>query len=298
MMSNQGRLFLQAKKRLPTVFAGRIVSYSNGILPSSKAAVRVHHVPTSVAVWTVPSRHFAFTRHSGGGGKGGGGGGEFSLNFVYSPYEMNQEPDEEELMKFKPQKGKIITINQVKKAIAEDYGMETEDMKNLEYDDKGTWKKLTDVSQVMGKRAVPVRVPDMFSNDDDSAFNQDFDGDGDEGDYNEEDYMRDPDEEPHPGMMDDDDDYLGIDVQDTVHRLVATMKKGKYIVSPKSFQLKSPSGEVLSTRDYLLKVADTDEELRNVLVGKIGAMDHIINCIHYPFLWKDEPKSNPQLAEG
>jgi hypothetical protein len=162
----------------------------------------------------------------------------------------------------------------VQKSLEENYGMEGDEVKDLEYFMNGEWKPFKDPAALKGKQGVPIRNPDSY---DDSSYDEPG-GDGDDEEY-------DPSRYDDDGM--DDDDLSGSPLAIQIREIIADLHKNEYIHNAATLQLKSKSGEVMSTKDYILKQSLTDVNLQEALVSKIGCLDHIVQCIHFQFLWNE-----------
>ena len=154
--------------------------------------------------------------------------------------------------------------------------------KELEYYDDGVeeWKPLKDLNALQKfkgmKQALPVRVPSMY----------------DEG-ANEEEY--DPDEEEY-GNDDEEDLYGGGEgtrknkMESNIRELVVILKDTGYVRSDgKQFTLKSTAdNSEISTKEWVLSQVQDDDSLESLLLGNVGALDHIVQCLHYDMVWKNE----------
>jgi hypothetical protein len=229
---------------------------------------------------------------SGGGGGGGGmkkgdGGGGFSVHFVFSQYDLEEASDprnvlDEALDMFRGN----VTMKDMRKSLEDSYGMESGEIDSLEYYMNGEWKPFKDPAQLKGKQGVPIRDPSQF----DDAVD-----DGD--DY---DKLDGPDDDD-----DDDDDYYESPLGMLIREIVAELHLNEYILhddaSTTTLQLKSKkSGEVIATKNYILNRAMNDETLQAMLVSKVGCLDHIVQCIHFPFLWTElaADKKSQEGADG
>ena len=50
---------------------------------------------------------------------------------------------------------------------------------------------------------------------------------------------------------------------------------------------KASTGETISTKEYILKKASEEEELLSLLVDNVGALDHVIQCLHIDYVWNN-----------
>lgn len=272
----------------------RLSTRALGVVARRRASIRLTAAEPRAQFSPFPTTYRSF---ASGNKRGGGGDSKntFSIRVVYSSFEMEERAEPEEILKFKTvnSSGKKITLSNVQRTIGESYGLEPKEARDLEFYANGTWKKLTDPSQQLaGKQAVPVRAPGSFTDEDDEeGYGDDDYGGGGPLSEEDEDYMRNSgfDSSMYESDRDFlDDELMGGKIGHTIKDLVASLKLDKYVCSPNSLQLKNPKGEVISTKDFVLEAADDDPELQRLLVNKVGAMDHIVNAIHYPFLWKEQ----------
>lgn len=216
-----------------------------------------------------------------------GGSGGFSLRLVFSKYDLEDDLDptdsgfEDEIIRMKNN----TTLKELRDNLSESFGLDDDDFKTLEYlDNEQNWQPLTNPSDLNGRQLVPIRNPntydDQLYDDDDQGENYD-DYDGDE----------------HYGGRDngDDDEDLGnAELGFIIREIVEDLYSEKYIHSAKTLQLKSSTGEVIATKDYVLKLANSDESLQAALLTQVGALDHIVQAIHFPFLWTDAAEKRVQ----
>jgi hypothetical protein len=216
---------------------------------------------------------FGLSKGGGDGGEGGmnkggggGGGGGFSVRLVYSQDEV-EEPDPDMKSVDQVNFRANATMKDVRKSLEINNGMESGELENLEYYLDGEWKPLKDPAQLKGEQGVPIRDPSQF--DDDAVYDDDDDDSDDDDD-------------------DEDDDFnYGSPLDLLIREIVDELHKQEYIPDAANCQLKAKSGEVIATKDYILNQALTDETLQEMLVAKVGCLDHIVQCIHFPFLWTE-----------
>jgi hypothetical protein len=148
----------------------------------------------------------------------------------------------------------------------------------------GEWEVLHDVAQLAGirKRPIPLRNPAMFGMFGESDEDEDYDG-------GETDYSSDSD--------DDDGDVVWAL---RIGGLVVRLQTQGYVptASPDSWALvpKSPGDQghapPIPTRDWILQEAAHDPGLQRTLLNKVGALDHIVQCLHMPFVWETQTADN------
>ena len=177
-------------------------------------------------------------------------------------------------------------LNDLQKQLYE-YGWEK---KNLEMmDNNGTWKKLSNdelkkfngkVVKVRDKEIYEEEEEDYGSDEDYSAVAADddeygYDPDKDYGDYKDGEVVTKKKDSGPPPM------------RECIGKLIADMKFNGYERIEAGTLQKASTGETISTKDYILKQASDDEELLSLLVDNIGALDHIIQCLHIDYIWNN-----------
>lgn len=55
-------------------------------------------------------------------------------------------------------------------------------------------------------------------------------------------------------------------------------------------RIASGAEETICTKKLVLRFANVDDDLREMLVRRVGALDHIVECLHYSFSWNTHPK--------
>lgn len=218
---------------------------------------------------------------SGGGGhmagRGGGGGDKLKLQLCWSSYDLEADEEgdsEDDEDRFTTAK---FDLKDIKNSAEDNFGTS----KNLEYYDAGTneWKPLKDLSALQkykGKdQALPIRVPEIYENDD-TDDEEVYDSDGEFRD----DIMNASDHESRT-----------MKIELTIKELVSDLKQSGYVRSEKNeFYLKSTTdNNELSTKSWVLKRAQNDDPLlESLILGHVGALDHIVQCLHYDMVWKNQ----------
>jgi len=185
-------------------------------------------------------------------------------------------------------------LNDLQKQLYE-YGWEK---KNLELmDNNGTWKKLTnDELKKFNGKIVKVRDKEIYEEEE-----EDYDS-SDDNDYGSDDnysgYDDDDDEYSRYNPDDDYGDYKdGEDVtkkrdnsppmRECIGKLIAELKFNGYERLEANTLQKASTGETILTKEYILKKASDDEELLSLLVDNIGALDHVVQWIHFDMVWNN-----------
>jgi hypothetical protein len=212
---------------------------------------------------------------------------DFNVQLISHPSELDDDTygdgDDDELGPFK---FKASSLEQFEKKVLYKAGYEEEDVVDehlsIEYYHEEEWKPLTNLQQIAGrKKAVPIRFPAFYDEDDDDDF----------------------DDDPH--FIDDDDDETSIKGQ--IEKIVMDLKAQGYTLQQDKI---IKGGEVLLAKEYILNLASNDQDkddddddnnnnsaLRNLLLNRIGVLDHLQQAIHYPFLWK-EPTPMSEMEDG
>ena len=216
------------------------------------------------------------------GKKGGGGNNKNKTTTklfqpIWHPSDMKFVADDDDSESFKD-------LNDLQKKCNDYYGWEKKDLEMMDNNDN--WKKLTtdELKKFHGK-IVKVRDKEIYSEIEEE---EDYDSD--------EDYDYDDDDE-YGYNPDDDDDYKDGEVvskkkappmRECISKLIAELKFNGYerVVDAKALQ-KGSTGETILTKEYILKKASDDEELLSLLVDNIGAIDHVIECMHFDSVWNN-----------
>ena len=91
-------------------------------------------------------------------------------------------------------------------------------------------------------------------------------------------------------------------MEGTIRELVNSLKTSGYERSDiKAFTMKEKSTikEIL-TKDWVLKQAEEDQSVESVLLGYVGALDHIVQCLHYDMVWKtnmNDDNNDPDMGD-
>jgi hypothetical protein len=211
---------------------------------------------------------------------------DFNVQLISHPSELDDDMyDDGDDDEFGPFKFKASSLEQFEKKVLYNAGYEDEDVADehlsIEYYHEEEWKPLTDLQQIAGrKKAVPIRFPAFYDEDDDDDF----------------------DDNPH---FNDDDDDDETSIKGQIEKIVMDLKAQGYTLQQDKI---IKGGEVLLAKEYILNLASNDQDkdddddddnsaLQNLLLNRIGALDHLQQAIHYPFLWK-EPTPTSKKGEG
>jgi hypothetical protein len=181
--------------------------------------------------------------------------------------------------------------------------------KDLEFYDGKNWKPLKDLNAISkykgGKEPLKVRVPEHY---DEETLDEEEDYDNDDRygrggnkkknqfDDDDDDYNPDEDDD----VLDDEDMYGQMRntkasvMEDTINELVSDLKEEGYErsdIKPYTMKLLS-NGHEVSTKDWVLKQADKNPTYESVLLGHVGALEHIVQCLHYDMVWKTTDETN------
>ena len=257
-------------------------------------------------------------RGGGGGGRGGGGGGGniVKLQICHSNYDLepmdpdmyDDEDDEDDEFMFSKAK---FDMNDIKSKVEEMF----DTSKNLEYYDGKNWKALRGLDAISkykgGKEPLKVRIPEHYDDTDVNTEEDDeqedygrgggggggkkkkggaYDDDDDDDDMDYGDYNAEDDD-----LADEDDDMYNqlnakgkISVmEDTIHELIDILKENGYERSDiKAMTMKeTKTNKEIATKDWVLQQADKDPVVESVLLGYVGALEHIVQCLHYDMVW-------------
>jgi hypothetical protein len=86
---------------------------------------------------------------------------------------------------------------------------------------------------------------------------------------------------------------------DTIHVLVQTLKAAGYERSSADtlMTMRNDHGEI-ATRDWILQQGERHPHVAAVLLGHIGALNHMVECLHYNCVWIDRDEKQGVNAAG
>ena len=255
-----GRSLLLTGSRHARPMVSRIIAKKVPAKPTSSTAV------TSGIMDTPPTRFFASKNKNKSKGGGGQSGGGVTLAICWGDPE-DEEFETDDLAKFK----KMPSMGDIYRKF-EDYAFSDED--SLEYYKGGEWHELNNPAEQLKsglKKPILIRPSGL--------------GEYDEEEYDEEGY----DEEDDLGFDTSEynkfeDDAHGI--KEKIYELVENLQENKTAILPTEeggvSQLKMGDGTTMSTRKYVLNEAENDKQLQNLLLNKIGCLDHIVQVSYFP----------------
>jgi hypothetical protein len=223
-------------------------------------------------------------------------------------YSDSDTPDESMEME-------AASLPAVEKEVCEMYGLSPAEFKqeghSIEVKKNGEWKALQSMDDLKSSGKGPsgacLRVPAFFEGEGGDYPGGELGGEGGEAGYpggeggypggeggfpgTEGSYPG--GDEPFPGKN---GDFLGPSVEDAFHNVLNDMKSKGY--RPKSFltfDREGTSNKLVMTRDgvdvctkqAVLDMAADNAELREVLLNRIGSLQHIAESLHYPFTWEE-----------
>jgi hypothetical protein len=222
---------------------------------------------SSPTLYNVPLiRSFASKKKKGnsGGGGGGGNGGGIKV-MLYN----DMEGDYIE----KPVKDMKDLIEKVAKGYDVDMQDILENTFTLQVGEPyGRWEDVKDFDQVKEKK-MDIPVPHVRLEE--LSYEEEEEDD---------DYMGDDE--------DDDDGKYGYAIDSVIRDLIGDLRKAGWS-RPDAGLLKKESGEELAARDYILQSTKENQLLKDLLVSRIGAIDHILQCLEYEFLWEEASVNYP-----
>lgn len=210
-------------------------------------------------------------------GAGGGGGRNVKVMPVADMSDVKHAQEE-----FAGTVGR--NLSDVKKFLDHEFGMDGDALEFLD-EKTGDWRPLTEGEvQHFGGGVMKVRDPRLFD--------PDFD---DEGDMNMTDFMG--SRNPYDAMNMPMGPATG-GVGFAVVKLAAMCKEDGYervaggddldgSVGGAALRLRhAGTGEDTSTREWVLKKAGEDKDLLSLVVEHVGALDHIVQCLHIDAVWE------------
>ena len=192
--------------------------------------------------------------------KGGGGGGGKSVTLVFSDTWEAEEEDQ-------GMKVRANSLDELRTRAVEELYHEEDSACTLEYansvDDE--WRPLKSLDVL--KANAFVRIKEV-------AALQDYDGVDDE-------YDKYDDYNGYSGSGSDSDDDKRMTKVSPIYQIIEEL-----VTEAQS------AGTQSDTKSFVLDKAKSNERLRRVIVGEIGALDHIVACLQMP-IW-DRPTSEEQ----
>lgn len=257
----------------------------------SPAVARIQErrrVPSQHRPGPPPSCTMASKKNKKGGGKTGG---EIEICPIFCSDHIDDSPGLEQRVE-RNLKGI--------QAEMEDFGMHKDRLEY--YDSREEWQPLTSkVVENWRDGVLKIRDPDEFK-----AFEQaykaygrnDSDDSDDEKEYEEGDYAnRDPDA-PDDEEEYEEEDYANRDPDAPVPEMRATIaelvvacrEEGRARAAPG--RLRDARGKVVDTAGWVMARAAADPALLHLIVDRVGALDHLVRCLHLDPVW--EGKLQPE----
>ena len=217
--------------------------------------------------------------------KGGGGGkqnkkGPTKFEPIWSPGDVEYADNDSDVYEmaedFKDYNDLVYKL--------EEYGMEKKSLEMM--DNNNNWKKLTnDELKKFSGKVVKVRDVEIYSEEADYGSDEDYSAAADDDD----DYGYNPDEDNDIdyNMPKEEKGSSPPPMRECIGKLIADMKFNGYERLEANTLQKASTGETILTKEYILKKASDDEELLSLLVDNIGALDHIIQCLHIDTVWNN-----------
>lgn len=160
---------------------------------------------------------------------------------------------------------------------------------NLEYYDGDDWKALVSLDDLkplpFTKRPIPIRIPDLFQQDDDLLRGGDKDDDGPfqirkVNAHDEMARMRKRAERDASLML---QKQTRVAIENLAQRL---HESGHVRVSNDT--LNDPQqNRTITTRDWVLAQVARDQRLRSLILSQPRCLQHIVQCLHWEMLWKE-----------
>jgi hypothetical protein len=211
-------------------------------------------------------------------GKTGGGGNEGGVKVM-----LLDERDDDYVEK------SVKDMNDLIEKVARGYNVDKREILENSFtlqvgEPFGLWENLKSFNQVKEKREdIPVPYVRLEELDEDDEDDEDYDD---------------------TYLSDDEDDKYGDTIDSVIRDLIVELREAGWS-RPDAGLLKKENGEELSAREYILQSTKENQLLKDLLVSRIGAIDHILQCLEYEFLWEeasvdyadDDDDSTPKDAE-
>jgi hypothetical protein len=169
---------------------------------------------------------------------------------------LEQEPDELFLTISK------FDVDHIKRHVEE----VCDTSKAIEYFEDQTWKPLRDLTDILeyrgGRIPLKIRVPECY---DETPL--------------PEGYM---DDSVHLDETEEEEGYWG----DLIQALITALKASGYTRSEVKRDTMENSVHEIRTVDWVLQRAEEDPKLQSMLLGNVGALDHLVEYLNYDFVWQ------------
>ena len=188
-------------------------------------------------------------------------------------------------------------------------------IENLEYYDAEhhTWYPIDEITKEKGVlasykgRILPLRIPEYFDDYEigdvhDDPYNEFFGDTDDHQDlmFNDISYAHDDDDDDdinnstknpnsdrHGGSGNDNDQPDRV-MERTIRELHNQLRQRGYVRSNTSAMTlrNTHNDEIIGTKQWVLQECKTSTQLRSAVLKSTNALSHIVQCLHYDFLWK------------
>jgi hypothetical protein len=153
-------------------------------------------------------------------------------------------------------------VEHIKRAVEEVF----DTSKEIEYFEDQTWKPLRDLTDILeyrgGRIPLKIRVPECY---DETPL--------------PEGYMDDP---VNLDETDEEEGYWG----DMIQALIKDLKASGYYRSDVKRDSMENAEHEIRTVDWVLQRAAENPKLQSMLLGNVGALDHLVEYLNYDFVWK------------
>jgi hypothetical protein len=204
----------------------------------------------------------------------GPNGTMLKLNFCYNDFDLYAVPQTPNHEKYQYVKSSC-DLEEIKAKTVEEFKTD----KDLEFFDGEKWVPLTNVKDIRewkgGMIRLDIRVPSIYD------------------DVYEETVKAAKKKEDKSSAY-----HTDRSMKDVIRSLVLNCKLAGTVRSGiKPLYLKTGKVEI-STKEWILKEADKDPNLQSIILRQAGALDHLVQCVHYDIVWKrlkdEDPKVDPE----
>jgi hypothetical protein len=188
----------------------------------------------------------------------GSGGDSISVLPIYSKQDLDEVYDDAMLADIA--ETVRLDMDAIKKVAMDHFGSSD----SMEFYEGGEWKPLDDINVLKAGSTVKVRVPSVYDSNDASA-----------------------------GASYGSESNSGAGMALSIHLLVDELKGGGYERADK-YSMRSADGAVIPTKDWVLAAASEKQSLAELLLEQTGALRHIVECLHYDMLWREDEEGEGQ----
>jgi hypothetical protein len=202
-------------------------------------------------------------------GGGGGGGNKITVIPVYGPEDdALSNYDKEDVLKIDAPK----SIDQFFQSLNQELGTEDDGVMKMYNSSTGEWEAVLELEQIQREHKAANKV----------FVAQDYGDDDDDDDYD---------------FGDEDEDHMGSrEMKLKIMDLVNELKAEGWNLKEEGLLLEKTDGLTSTTKDIVIQKAAEDILLQDILLNRVGSLDHIAQCLQYKFVW-NPPETDEEENE-